>query len=91
MLKHQKSNFVHYFCLFIFLLRHFRYSLPEILCKKCCPATLLEKETLVQVFSYEFCEISNNTPPYRKPPVAASGISRYGATKQSKIQIIVPT
>ena len=25
------------------------------------PATLLKKETLVQVFSYEFCEISKNT------------------------------
>ena len=25
------------------------------------PATLLKKETLAQVFSYEFCEISKNT------------------------------
>ena len=29
-------------------------------------------ETLVQVFSREFCEISKNTFFYRTPPVAAS-------------------
>ena len=33
----------------------------------------IKKETLAQVFSYEFCEISKNTFSYRKPPVAASG------------------
>ena len=32
----------------------------------------IKKETLVQVFSCEFCEISNNTFYYRTPPVAAS-------------------
>ena len=32
----------------------------------------IKKETLVQVFSCEFCEISNNTFCYRTPPVAAS-------------------
>ena len=31
-----------------------------------------KKETLVQVFSYEFCEISKNTFSYRTPLVAAS-------------------
>ena len=36
------------------------------------PATLLKKETLVQVFSCEFCEIFKNTFFYRTPPVAAS-------------------
>ena len=35
-------------------------------------ATLLEKETLAQVFSCEFCEISKNTFSYRTPPVVAS-------------------
>ena len=35
------------------------------------PATLL-KETLVQVFSCEFCEISKNTFLQRTPLVAAS-------------------
>ena len=33
------------------------------------PATL----TLAQVFSFEFCEIFNNTFFHRTPPVAASG------------------
>ena len=33
---------------------------------------LIKKETLTQVFPYEFCEISKNTFSYRTPPVAAS-------------------
>ena len=32
----------------------------------------IKKEALAQVFSCEFCEISKNSFPYRKPPVAAS-------------------
>ena len=32
----------------------------------------MEKETLAQVFSCEFCKISTNTFSYRTPPVAAS-------------------
>ena len=36
------------------------------------PATLLKKETLAQVFSYEFCQISKNIFCYRTLPVAAS-------------------
>ena len=32
----------------------------------------IKKETLAQVFSYEFCEFSKNTFSYRTPPVAAS-------------------
>ena len=32
-----------------------------------------KKETLAQVFSCEFCEISKNSFSYRTPPVAASG------------------
>ena len=31
----------------------------------------IEKETLAQVLSYEFCNISKNTFSYRTPPVAA--------------------
>ena len=31
-----------------------------------------KKETLAQVFSCKFCEISKNTFSYRTPPVAAS-------------------
>ena len=41
----------------------------------------LEKETLTQAFFCEFCKISKNTPSYRTPLVAASGISRHGTTK----------
>ena len=32
----------------------------------------IKKETLVQVFSYEICEIFKNIFFYRTPPVAAS-------------------
>ena len=39
------------------------------------PATLLKKETLAQVFSCEFYEISKNTFFNRTPLVAASGFS----------------
>ena len=33
----------------------------------------IKKESLTQVFSCEFCEISKNNFFYRTPPVAASG------------------
>ena len=33
---------------------------------------LIKKETLAQVFSCKFCEISKNTFSYRTPPAAAS-------------------
>ena len=36
------------------------------------PATFLEKESLIQVFSHGFCEMSKNSFFYRTPPVAAS-------------------
>ena len=41
--------------------------------KSCRPQTcsIIKNETLTQVFSYEFCEISKNTFFYRIPPVAA--------------------
>ena len=32
----------------------------------------IKKETLTQVFSCEFCKISENTFSYRTPPMAAS-------------------
>ena len=38
------------------------------------PATLFKKETLAQVFSCEFCEISKNIFFYRTAPVAASEV-----------------
>ena len=38
----------------------------------CARASFIKKETLAQVFSSEFCEISKNTFFYRTPPLAAS-------------------
>ena len=38
-------------------------------------ANFIEIETLAQIFSCEFCEISKNTLFYRTPPVAAFGSS----------------
>ena len=37
--------------------------------------SFIKIETLAQVFSYEFCEISEKSFSYRTPPVAASGSS----------------
>ena len=37
----------------------------------------IKKETLAQVFSCEFCQISKNTFSYRTPPVAASVLWRW--------------
>ena len=64
----------------------FRRSCPEVLCEKGVPRNFTKftgkhlcqslffdkKETLVQVFCCEFCEISKNTFSYRRPLVAAS-------------------
>ena len=35
----------------------------------------IKKETLAQVFSFEFCEISKNTFSYRTPLVGGSGVN----------------
>ena len=40
----------------------------------CARDLFLIKESLAQVFSCEFCEISKNTFFYRKTPVAASDV-----------------
>ena len=37
----------------------------------------IKKETLAQVFSFEFCEISKNSFSYRTPLVAASVVSKF--------------
>ena len=58
-------------------------SRPELFCKKDVlenfikftgkqACNFIEKETLTQVFSCEFCEIFKNTFFHRTPPVAAS-------------------
>ena len=36
------------------------------------PEAFLQKETLTQEFSCEFCQISKNAVSYRAPPMAAS-------------------
>ena len=41
----------------------------------CARVSFFKKESLAQVFSCEFCEISKNTFFYRTPLVAASGLS----------------
>ena len=51
-------------------------TLNKILCLQ-----LIKKETLQQVFSCEFCEISKNTFSYRTPPVAASGTCNWCAAE----------
>ena len=57
----------------------FRSSRPEVFCKKGvlgnATCNFVKKETLAQVFSCEFCEISKNTFFHRTPLMAASGIS----------------
>ena len=67
-----------------------RSSRPEVFCKKgglrnfatftrkhLCQSLFFKKETLVQVFSCEFCEISKNTFSYRTHPVTASVHHQY--------------
>ena len=69
----------------IFFMDKYRSSHPEVFCKKgvlrnfakftgkhLCQGLFFNKETLAQVFSCEFCEISTNNFSYRIPPVAAS-------------------
>ena len=46
----------------------YRSSRPQMFCKK----VVLRKETLVRVFSCEFCKISKDTFFQRTPPVDAS-------------------
>ena len=55
--------------------------MPEFLFQQSCRPetsnfvkkyTLIKKDSLVQVFSCEFCKISKNTFSYRKPPVVSS-------------------
>ena len=68
---------------FLFCRSFLRSGRPEVFCKKGVLTNFvkftgkylcnfIKKETLAQVFSCEFCEISMNTFSYRKPPVAAS-------------------
>ena len=56
----------------IHLTRTYRSSRPEVFCKKGDACKSIKKETLAQIFSCEFCEISKNNTSYRTPLVAAS-------------------
>ena len=55
---------------------------PEVFCKKGVlrkyklSGSFIKKETLAQMFSCKFCEISENTFFYRTPPVVASVVRR---------------
>ena len=52
------------------LLEIFQNS-QENTCARALACNLIEKETLAQVFSCEFCEICERTFSYRTPPMAA--------------------
>ena len=52
---------------FIFFNKY--WNNPEAIALAC---NFIKKETLAQVISSEFCEISKNTFPHRTPPMAAS-------------------
>ena len=64
------------------VLRNFTKFTGKHLCQSLETCSFIKKDTLVQVFSREFCEISKNTFFHRTPQVAASG------TKLMMIQII---
>ena len=49
-----------------------KIPVPEPLFSEAEPCSFIEKETLAQVFSCEFCEIAKNTFSYRTTPVTAS-------------------
>ena len=55
----------------------FRSSRPEVLFRKGVFRNFAIKETLAQMFSCEFCEISKNTCFYRTPPVAVSLVCQF--------------
>ena len=58
---------------------------------KLLACNFIEKESLAQLFSCEFCEISKNTFPYRTPPAAASGnymMKRLRCTLQERLDFL---
>ena len=54
------------------VLRNFTKFTGKHLCQSLFFNKVIKKETVAQVFSCEFCEISKNTFSYRTTPVAAS-------------------
>ena len=65
---------------------HSKTPVPESLFNKVAglACNVIKKETLAQVFSSEFCEISKNIFFHRPLPVAASDISKEDYQKSSK-------
>ena len=58
---------------------------------KLLACNFIEKESLAQLFSCEFCEISKNTLPYRTSPAAASGnymMKRLRCTLQERLDFL---
>ena len=69
-MKHQyRSSHTEVFCKEVF--KEISQNSQENTCARVC-FFFIKKETLAEVFSCEFCEISENTFPYRTPLVAAS-------------------
>ena len=54
------------------------------------PATFLKKETLAQMFSCEFYEISKNTFFHRTPVVAASAYCKHISNLSQEINLSIP-
>ena len=57
-----------------------RVSLSKLQAGAC---NFIKKETLAQVFSSEFCEVSKNTFSYGTPPVAASEMKWFWIWKRN--------
>ena len=55
------------------VLKKFAKLAGKHLCQSLLACKFIKKETVAQVFSCEFCEISKNTLSYRTSPLAASG------------------
>ena len=78
--KSKHLNSIKVFPVFLF---HLSVEMKQAVVLACY---FVEKETLQQVFSCEFWEISRNTFSYRKPQVAASG--RWKIIKSKTLQRI---
>ena len=65
---------------------------PEPLFSEAEACNFIEKDTLAQVFSYEFCKYAKNTFSFRRPPVAVSVIclwSRWNPSIKNKMVLIL--
>ena len=70
----QKQAAIDVFCKKVFLEIHRKHLCQSLFFNKVVgqPCDFIKKETLAQVFSCDFCEISKNIFSYRTPPLAAS-------------------